>query len=455
VASLFKRGGKKNRRGSYFVSYFDENGKRQTTSTRTADHAAACEVRDKITANVARRSRGIITADEERLVAQGRRPLPEHVSDYLAACEFEQQSRAHIQIKRTQLNNLFTAIKATRLADVEINKVQAYLQELKKKPARQNKKLKPGEDQQVKSNRTVNQSRTTAVAFCQWCVEKGRLAENPLTGLPVLNEALDPRRSPKPMTEDQVLRLVMVSPKRRDFYLVWAHTGLRIGTLKKLVAADVNLELGVLRVRAKANKSKKEKLKPLHEEAVEALRRLLPPGAAPDQRVFPHVPRLLTFYRDLERAGIERMDAQGRQIYRHCSRHTIGTKLALQGVPAAVTQKLMDHADPRTTAKHYSLIELADMRKVVSAMPRIIDAADLQQKVQQSGREQGQTGASVGGSGNGNGNGHAEGTDACPTTQLRYNADGCKPVQAGTTEETEGDIAGRIFPENRAISSVG
>jgi hypothetical protein len=41
MAAVFKRGGKTNRGGCYYVSWFDHDGKRQTRSTRTTDKATA------------------------------------------------------------------------------------------------------------------------------------------------------------------------------------------------------------------------------------------------------------------------------------------------------------------------------------------------------------------------------------------------------------------------------
>ena len=41
MASVFKRGGKNNRGGSYCIQWFDHNGQRQTKSARTTDKATA------------------------------------------------------------------------------------------------------------------------------------------------------------------------------------------------------------------------------------------------------------------------------------------------------------------------------------------------------------------------------------------------------------------------------
>ena len=41
MASVFKRGGKKNRGGSYYYAYFDHKGDRITLSARTTDKASA------------------------------------------------------------------------------------------------------------------------------------------------------------------------------------------------------------------------------------------------------------------------------------------------------------------------------------------------------------------------------------------------------------------------------
>ena len=128
MASIFKRGGKRNRHGHYQTSYFDENGKRLTVTAGTSDMDAAREIAAKIEADVARRKRGVITADEARFAEHNARPLAGHIDDYLEYCEkHERQNAVHVANKRTQLTKLAAGTKATRLPDLDPSKAQGCL----------------------------------------------------------------------------------------------------------------------------------------------------------------------------------------------------------------------------------------------------------------------------------------------------------------------------------------
>ena len=53
MASVFKRGGKNNRGGSYYLSWFDYTGKRRIKSARTTDKATAERIANKHEADAA------------------------------------------------------------------------------------------------------------------------------------------------------------------------------------------------------------------------------------------------------------------------------------------------------------------------------------------------------------------------------------------------------------------
>jgi hypothetical protein len=56
MASVFKRGGKKNRGGSYYVSWIVHTGTRQTKSAKTTDKATADRIGAKLEADAALRA---------------------------------------------------------------------------------------------------------------------------------------------------------------------------------------------------------------------------------------------------------------------------------------------------------------------------------------------------------------------------------------------------------------
>ena len=56
--------------------------------------------------------------------------------------------------------------------------------------------------------RTRNTYRAAAVAFCNWCIETGRLLSNPFAKVAKADEDADPRRQRRALTEDELMRLL-------------------------------------------------------------------------------------------------------------------------------------------------------------------------------------------------------------------------------------------------------
>lgn len=267
MASIYKRGGRKNREGKYTASYFDENGKRVERSTGTSDRDAAHQIAARWETEVALKRLGIIDPALARVKDHNATPIGTHVTAYLDHCEHIGQDKVHRKNKRTQLFALVAGIRASRLADLEPNRVETYLRTL----------VTAG-----KSARTHNQHRTTAVSFAEWCVESGRMTTNTRTIVPTLNEAKDRRLVRRALTEGELARLVAVSQHRRAYYVLAAFTGLRVKAVKAIVWADVNLDAGEIRVRASNAKGKRDDVFfALHPQVVDELRRIKPHRASP------------------------------------------------------------------------------------------------------------------------------------------------------------------------------
>ncbi|MDB5355063.1 MAG: xerC 2 [Phycisphaerales bacterium] len=286
-----------------------------------------------------------------------------------------------------------------------------------------------------------------------------------------MDEAADQRRVRRAMTEDELSKLIAVpeavAAGRTDYYIVATLVGLRSGDGKEMTWGDVDLEAGTLRIRQGTDKSKRADLLPLHPQALAVLQRIRLPFASTTDPVFPTLPRVKTFHRDCERAGIERYDAEGNQLDLHAlGRTTFGTRLANNGAMPQMAMRLMRHADVKITMKHYTKLRLHDEARAVAGLPQIVAAqptiqqatgtdsapVTLQQNLQQSG---GFPSPVLSPSGN-------------PATPVRRGKpDGSKGVPSGktrgfgTSEQAQalpglmiGETAGNM-PKARAISSVG
>jgi integrase len=109
-------------------------------------------------------------------------------------------------------------------------------------------------------------------------------------------------------------------------------------------------------------------LRPLHARALgravgDADRVFLSPEGQPHREDTTNARRV--FRRLLEAAGIERIDALGRKLDIHALRGSAATSLARRGVSMAVTQRLLGHKTVEMTAKHYTRLEVEDVRAAI------------------------------------------------------------------------------------------
>jgi len=70
----------------------------------------------------------------------------------------------------------------------------------------------------------------------------------------------------------------------------------------------------------------------------------------------------------LQRAGIAKVDSQGRVVDFHSFRHTFCTNLHRAGVPQREAMELMRHNDPRLTANTYADASLFALRSAVEKL---------------------------------------------------------------------------------------
>lgn len=356
MASVFKRGAdKRDRNSKWMISYKDERGRFRVVRG-CADRQATEELARKLESDATLHRRGVLDPAAERFRQHAARPIDEHFAEYLEHCKHAGHSPMHVANKRAALRALLDGINAKRLADLEPNAVERHLRELRNIG---------------RSARTVNDKRAHAVALLNWAVTTGRAASNPLRILPTLNEDTDRRRVRRALSDDELSRLLAVAGERKAVYLLAARAGLRRGELKGITWADVDLSAGTLRVRATIGKAKRDDELPLHPDAAAALAAARPVNANATGRVFPRVPSIGRFYKDLQAAGIPREDAEGRVLDLHALRTTLGTGLARAGIVPQIAMKVMRHANVKTTLKHYTDLRIADAARAVAALPAL------------------------------------------------------------------------------------
>ena len=163
---------------------------------------------------------------------------------------------------------------------------------------------------------------------------------------------------------------------RSRLYLLAAYTGLRLGSLIKLTVESFAVVAGVVQsVTARAETTKKRKLHvvPLPKDVGGIVARWLA-GKTPGERLWPckfhrgYGSKLLQF--DLSAAGIPFADASGAVFDFHALRGQYATMLVRAGVSGSVVTRLMDHSDPKLTAKYTKLAQ-TDLIHAVESLPNL------------------------------------------------------------------------------------
>jgi integrase len=222
------------------------------------------------------------------------------------------------------------------------------------------------------SGKTTNDLLACATTFFDWLEHQRMLSQNPLKYV----ERVDTRgrtQYRRALSQDEIGKLLSLAPHSRAVvYLTAIYTGLRRNELNQLRWGDLHLDELQPFVCAPASitKNKKEAKLPLRPEVVQALRSIRPVDAAPFQWVFHgQVPRVRTFRKDLERAGIVFIDGSGRRLDFHALRVTLGTMLAVNQVPLTDAMHLMRHSDPKLTMKVYTDAAHLDLSSAFAALP--------------------------------------------------------------------------------------
>lgn len=200
--------------------------------------------------------------------------------------------------------------------------------------------------------------------------DKKRISGNPLESVKPVDTSGVETRIRRAFTDEEMERLLAIAGIYRAVYLMAACTGLRRSELKGLLWGDVKLEAPkpVVNVRKSIAKDGKDACIPLHVDLVSALRELRN-GAGEETTVFPRVPRIERFRRDLKRAGIAYIDAQGRVADFHALRKTFDTNLQRNGVSPRVVMELMRHSDIRLTMKTYTDASRLPTDEAIKTLP--------------------------------------------------------------------------------------
>jgi integrase len=378
---------------TYFARYRDQDKALVTVSTGCRDESAAKQVLADLEKRVERIVSKVATVQE--LVAADRRqsPIAGHVEEYVSRLPGKKTiaaSPVHRENVRRYLDRLIRDCGWTCLADIRREHLEAWMVK---------------EQHAGRSARSCNTHRESAVSFCNWLVEVGRLTSNPFgvgrNVVPKANERADPRRRRRALTPDELARLIdaarnapgraqtkrsegdvesirrpaerLSGRDRADLYAFLAGTGLRKGEVERLKVADLDLDaiVPVVRLSAAITKNGRDDIVPLRSDLIVMLRRHVK-GRKPTDPLFVIPTDLIKrFHADCRRAGIPHRDDRGLVVDVHSLRTMFGTMLSRSGVPPRVAQQLMRHSDIRLTMEVYTDPKLFDLQGAVEAIPSV------------------------------------------------------------------------------------
>jgi integrase len=311
---------------------------------------------------------GLVDPKARRVAEAARRPVTEHVEDFISSMTNANRNPQHVAQTRTYITRILTLSGVDSLSDLTPSAVMDALGRLK------------GDGL---SARSLEAHAVAVKSFSRWAWRDGRTADYALVGLPRLGDKADRRRVRRPLSEAELRVLIETTRTAPDWrgvsgadrvilYAVAATTGLRRRELKSLTPESFRLDDRPPTVVCTASYTKNgEKAEqPIPESLAATLRPWLAYKAA-GQPVFGRLPQKtgLMLKADLERCGIEQTDASGRVVDMHSLRHGYITTLARAGVPVKTLQALARHSDPKLTLNVYSHVSVYDTAKAVEALP--------------------------------------------------------------------------------------
>ena len=386
----------------WYIEYRDANGKikkRAGFTDKRATEARANEIQRRVD----REKAGIIDQESVDLSEQLSLRIDRHIEAYHVHLKASSVSDWHLSETTRRLNRMIEDCGLDKLSNIKAEPVQRWCN-------KQTTEQRPDDDKSKGMGpRTINMYVGSLRAFVRWCLEDGRMANDPLTTLKKANEQSDVRKNRRSLTEDEFVDLLAAAERRplldammirrgtrkgktvakikplrkaqlerigrerRLMYMTLVLTGLRRGELEALTWDDLDLDSSHdqswLTVRACISKNGKTDSIPIRADLTEELKSWRSECGNPNDasHVF-NVPKRLvgTLKRDIKAAGI---DPTGIDV--HSFRHTTATHLAKAGVAPRIAQSIMRHSDIRLTLGTYTDPHLLDTASALDSLPGI------------------------------------------------------------------------------------
>ncbi len=280
--------------------------------------------------------------------------VKQHVNDFLSA--HRGWSSVHAGNVRRDLEETIEVLRVRRLADFTPERVDSYL-------------ASPAPE---KSACTRNKRLKHLKQFLDLCVKHERLSKHRLGLIVKADEASDPRRAKRPFTHAEFEALLDHVPRERGrIYLFGVLTGFRRKEIKSLRSYDIDFDRGEVQIPGRMAKNRHDDVLPLHDQLRDVLDAMWEEQGHPplEDKVFASVPTSRTWKRDLGRAGLEFVDADGRHLYFHSLRTTFTTMLLGLGNTASQAKRATRHRSTKVLEDHYNHLNTDDTRRMIEGLP--------------------------------------------------------------------------------------
>jgi integrase/recombinase XerD len=289
----------------------------------------------------------------------------ELVTAYLKHLQARQYAPTTLQITIDALNSFCRLVPAPRqsqlcqdLASTTADDVEAWLD---------------AAHQAGRAPSTINTILKCLHRFFAFLQDHGWITQQPINWR--RHQVLVPHTLPKPMPEDDLLRLFRVIDRLRDrtMFLLMLRCGLRVGEVSALTWPAINF--GAESLRINNGKGQVDRVVYYSADVAHALRHWrrwqpleatylfpssLQPGLPLGVRAIQHC-----MARYLKAAGISKPYSP------HSLRHTFATQLLNAGAPLEVVKELMGHRSISMTLRYTQLYETTKRQQYDQAMERI------------------------------------------------------------------------------------
>ena len=392
MASVYKRGGKKNRHGNYYISWTDHTGKHRTKSSGTTDKATAIRMAAKYEDEAAQRRAGLVDPQMETFAAEAQRPLSEHLSEY------EKQLRVRGRADKTikyAVDFVRRIVEFTGIDTVNSftnDALNSYAEHLRSNG---------------RSARTIGAHLSAAKAFTRWLVQVGKLPRDPLAGLKSPNPNTDRRRPRRMLLYDECswlleaaisgrVRYGMTGVERSLLYRLAIQTGLRAKEIDSLSCASIVVDghQSYIFVPA-ANTKNREVARQVIPQVLANDLLIHASGRLSSAKLFnlPYLTNLARMLRqDLRDARdswaksgdpekckdsdfLMEVNSRGERLDFHSLRHTCASWLVMDGCNPKVVQSLMRHSDISLTMDTYGHLSPTVETEAAQRLGDLIDRA--------------------------------------------------------------------------------